>query len=417
LAPDSRIAIYEGAVRSGKTIVSLLAWIDFISTAPKGPLLMAGRTTDTLRRNVIDPMIELLGTRAVQVNYGSQTAHILGRKVHIVGADNIAAESRIRGLTLAGAYVDELTILPQSWWEMLLSRLSVKGARVIATTNPGSPQHWLMDYLEKAKLTVTQDSRVERNPDAPAAAGIHRYRFTIEDNISLPKEYVDSLKTLYSGLFYRRFILGDWVSAEGAVWPMLDTSAGSPQTWSTLEGTGVFSHVTIGIDHGSTNPTHAVLLGIENGRIWVLSEKRIVGQYSISQQAQIIYDWVYAGCPTANGLTPLPIIPEGTKIPYRIIIDPAAAAFRTQWHVDGHGWPWKADNSVLAGVQKVGALLDTGKLLLNADATPILVKEMSGYSWDAKAQEAGKDAPKKVDDHGADALRYAVMSVERQLLR
>ena len=129
LSREARIAVWEGAVRSGKTIVSLLAWAEFIATAPEGPLLMAGRTVDTLRRNAIDPLTDLLGTGAVKVVWGSGSATILGRQVHLVGADNASSETRIRGLTLAGAYVDELTIIGgpqgQEWWQMLLTRMSV----------------------------------------------------------------------------------------------------------------------------------------------------------------------------------------------------------------------------------------------------------------------------------------------------
>jgi hypothetical protein len=417
LAPESRIAVWEGAVRSSKTIVSLLAWSDHILHAPPGPLLMAGRTTDTLRRNAIDPLTDLLGAKHVRVTWGSGIATILGRTVHLVGADNAAAETRIRGLTLAGAYVDELSILPEQWWHMLLSRLSVRGARVLATTNPGSPRHWLLtDYLTRASLTITPDGRVERDPDAPTAAGIHRYRFLLADNAALPPEYVQSLEALYTGLFYRRFVEGEWVAAEGAVYPSLDPAGvhgghlcrgcGQPvlltgHTCPKKPAAPRLTNWTVGIDHGMSNPTHAVLVGIDSEGVgWVMSECVLTDQAStVSEQTARLGAWM--------DTQP---IPTGQTV--NIIVDPAAKALRTEWKRQRGAYPWQADNSVLPGVQTVGALLDRGRLRFVNDAVPVLLRELSGYVWDARAQERGEDKPLKQDDHGADALRYAVMALK-----
>lgn len=425
LCSEHRINIWEGAVRSGKTISSLLAWIEFVSTAPPGPLLMAGKTVDTLRRNAIDPMIELLGTQHVKVVWGVGVAWILGRKVHLVGGANEMAESRIRGLTLAGAYVDEITIMPQGWWQMLLSRMSVEGAKIFGTTNPASPQHWLLtDYLDRAQTIIEQGSTVTRTG---RNTGIARYRFVIDDNPSLPAEYVDNLKNLYTGLFYRRFIEGAWVSAEGAVYPMLDYSKQSKHLWTQLPAHEEFEYITIGVDHGMSNPTHAVVLGIKSDKIFIISELRVGMEEngedkvfmpkSIAQQATDLEEWIRDGCPDAAGRRPLKKIEPNKTIPYRIVVDPAAKAFRVEWNDRGNGWTWQADNSVLKGIQRVGALFDTNRLMINQSATPILASELSGYSWDTKAQQMGLDRPMKIDDHGADALRYAVMAVERTLER
>lgn len=401
LARDSRIAVWEGAVRSGKTVTSLLAWVDFILNAPPGPLLMAGRTIDTLIRNVVDPLIDLVGTDQVKVVKGDGKATILGRKVHLVGADNMASESRIRGLTLAGAYVDELTILGgpsgQEWWSMLLTRMSVEGARVLGTTNPGPPTHWLLtDYLDQAALTVTQDGTVDRNVDAPPGLNLHRYRFTIDDNVTLPAEYVKAVKASLSGMFYKRFIDGLWVAAEGAVYPMLDMQAvqGTPPEHLTR-------HV-IGIDHGTTNPTHAVLVCVEAvpGGLpvaWVTGECRLTdSSLTPVQQAEQVWAWA---------------VGQGVPADVTVVLDPAAAGFRNSWHQVTGRWPWQADNAVTKGISVVSSLLGQDRLRFAQDAAPHVLRELSGYTWDPKAQQRGEDKPLKVNDHGPDALRYAVMAM------
>lgn len=401
LSRDARIAVWEGAVRSGKTVVSLLAWAEFIATAPEGPLLMAGRTVDTLRRNAIDPLIDLLGTGAVKVVWGSGTATILGRQVHLVGADNASSETRIRGLTLAGAYVDEATIIggPQGkeWWQMLLTRMSVKGAKVFATTNPGSPSHWLLeDYLNRAELTVTADGRVERLEEE-AALGVHRYRFVIDDNRTLDPDYVAGIKASLSGMFYKRFIEGLWVAAEGAVYPMLDLTPGGPHIKRIAPVS--LRRMTLGIDHGTTNPTHAVLCGLdEEGVVWVMGEHRQTDPtLTVEQQAKALLEWL-----------PGVLSPDVDASTVTIVADPAAKAFRNEWHAQARRWPRQADNAVLPGISDVATLLGTNRLRFAEGTTPELLRELSGYSWDPRAQQRGLDAPLKKDDHGCDALRYAV---------
>ena len=203
---NARVNATEGSIRSGKTIVTLLRWAMFIIKAPRtGELVMIGRTRDSVWRNCIAPLqsAELFGPLADNVtgNHGAPTVVIMGRKVHILGASDVKAEKVIRGMTVAGAYVDEVTTLPEEFFTQLLGRMSVKGAKMFASTNPDNPAHWYKTkFLDR--LDTLKDWR--------------NWHFTIDDNISLDPEYVASIKAEYTGLWYKRFILGEWVAAEGA---------------------------------------------------------------------------------------------------------------------------------------------------------------------------------------------------------
>ena len=126
---------------------------------------------------------------------------LFGRKIYLEGASNAQAESKIRGMTLNGAYCDELSLFPEDFFAMLLSRLSVSGAKLIATTNPDNPGHWLKrNYLDNDALDLLD------------------LKFTLDDTPFLPSEYVRALKTEYTGVFYDRFILGNWTAAEGRIY-------------------------------------------------------------------------------------------------------------------------------------------------------------------------------------------------------
>ena len=149
---EARINLWDGAVRSSKTVGANYRWMRFIANAVKhnqpGELLMVGKTERTLRRNILQPMQDFLGQR-LKVNAGNGEATIWGRRIHLVGANDERAEGKIRGGTYLAAYVDEATLIPESFWQMLMSRLSMKGSKVFATTNPDGPYHWLKDQLHR----------------------------------------------------------------------------------------------------------------------------------------------------------------------------------------------------------------------------------------------------------------------------
>jgi PBSX family phage terminase large subunit len=409
----ARVNIYEGAIRSGKTFSSILAWLAFIAQAPdNGELVMVGKNKDSIYRNVFAPIENepALAMVADHVHYrqGSNVARILGRKVHIIGANDGRAESRIRGMTVAGAYIDELTVLPADFFKQMLGRMSVTGARLFATTNPDSPSHWLKkDYLDK----------LERfNEDGTALLpGWRRFHFVIDDNPHLDAEYKDQIKREYTGLWYRRFIEGLWVSAEGAIYDMWDETPFRPEApaagghvikWSKLPK--MQELICVGLDYGTTNPTSAILLGLGiDGRLYAIDEYRHEkkeGELSLSdaQLSGRLKDWL-----AENHL------PYGSSLRARfVIVDPAAASLKTQMRIDGISGIEDADNSVLYGIRTVSSLL-AQKLLVTSDRCTGWISEAPGYSWDPKAQEQGEDRPLKVADHSADALRYAVTTTER----
>lgn len=381
----ARINIWEGAVRSGKTIASLWAWLLYLADAPTGgELVMVGRTSDTIYRNLLQPLMnpDLFGSFARQVHYtpGARTAVIMGRTIHIIGANDVQAEAKIRGMTVAGAYVDEITILPKVFWDQLIARISVVGARLFGSTNPDSPNHWLKtDWLDAG------------NPS------VRSWQFVLADNHTLDPEYIAHLQRSYVGLWYRRFILGQWVIAEGAVYDMWD------EPRHVVDKVPNIVHwLGTGIDYGTTNPFHAVLIGrAEDHRLYVTAEYRYDSRRERRQLTDVEYSRRYRDWLTR---VPIPNTDMAGVTPAYTVVDPSAASFRMQLHQDGVS-SYAADNAVLDGIRTVSALLADLRLRVHSSCVE-LIKEMPAYSWDAKASLAGEDKPIKVADHGADALRY-----------
>ena len=195
-----RINLLYGSVRSGKTWISLLKWAIWVGQqAQDKQFLMVGKTITTLKRNCLVLLEELIGDN-ITYSISQKKAVIFGRTVWLEGANDERSESKIRGMTLMGVYVDELTQIPQDFYLMALSRLSEKGAVFLATTNPDHPKHYV-------KTEIIDNDKLDKQV----------IKFLLDDNIFLDETYKENLKKEYTGVYYSRFINGDFVRAEGAV--------------------------------------------------------------------------------------------------------------------------------------------------------------------------------------------------------
>lgn len=379
-----RINVLEGSVRSGKTYSSLILWALWLATRPEsGKYLMVGKTLTTLKRNCLEPLLAILGEDNMRFSVPSKHAVIFGRSVDLEGASDARSEEKIRGITLHGAYMDEITLSPQPFFVMLLSRLSAPGAKLFGTTNPDSPRHWLkVEYLD--------------NP----ALDIYRNKFLLDDNTTLPPEYIENLKLEYTGVFYRRFILGEWVAAEGAIYPMFDIKKHVSDAVPHMRMTWIAA------DIGHTNPTAFVRLGAgEDGRIWVLDE--YYHQVSPGNPAK---------SPKQYARDMIAFAQKWPSAPDVVVIDPAAEGFILQLKEDSNLRIRQANNAVLKGIQLVSSAIDAGVLMIRPCCRH-LIDELMGYSWDPKAQERGEDKPIKQNDHGCDAVRYGLMAYEKDITR
>jgi PBSX family phage terminase large subunit len=388
---DARISLWSGAVRSGKTIGSLVAFLIHLSKAPpSGLLLICGRTLQTIERNIIEPLQDpaLFGPVAdlVQHTRGASTATILGRTVHLVGASDTRAEARIRGLTAYLVLIDEATLVPEGFFNQALARLSVTGAKALLTTNPDGPGHWLRkNFILRA-----------------AELGVAHFHFTLDDNPTLDPAYVEAIKAEFTGLWYRRMVLGEWCMAEGAIFDMWD-----PDRHVVDELPPMWRWIALGVDYGTSNAFAGLLLGVHGADLYLAAEWR----YDSKVERRSLTDVEYSARLKAwlRDLQP-PGAPQRGVTPEMVAVDPSAASFMQQLFRDGLA-PTPADNSVNDGIRLMSSLLSSGRLRVHRSCKG-LIDEIPGYSWDPKKALAGVDAPIKALDHSIDAARYAVVTSE-----
>lgn len=372
---DARLNIWQGAVRSGKSFASLYRFLHFLRCGPEGPLIIVGRTTRTITTNIIDPLRDILGDH-VKYWIGKGELNIFGRKIYAVSANDARAEAKIRGSTYVGAYVDEMTLIPESFVKMLLSRLSMEGAKLFGTTNPDSPYHWLKrDFIDRSD---------ELN--------LKTWEFKLEDNPSLGQEFVKQIKSEYAGLWYQRFIEGRWVQAEGAIYDFFD-----PSIHCIDNPAHAASFYIAGVDYGTTNPFACVLVGVNFEKfpnMWIEDEYFFSSR--VAQRQKTDYEY-------AEDLVKF-LSNRHVKAVY---IDPSAASFKLELQKRGMTNLFDAENEVSDGIRLVAQYLTQGTLKVTRKCKN-LIAEFQSYVWDERSKLTGIDKPLKENDHCLDALRYAI---------
>ena len=276
---DRRINLLTGSVRSGKTYISLLMWSIFVGSMPINvDFLMSGKTLTSLKRNCLGLLQDLVGVDNFSFSISQKSAKLFGRTIWLEGANDDRAEAKIRGMTLGGAYVDELTQVPEDFYKMLLSRLSIKNAKLYATTNPDTPNHWV-------KIQIIDNEEIDKKI----------WNFTLDDNVILKnenEEYFEQLKKEYQsmgGVFYERFILGRWVLAEGLIYRQFANNKEMFIKDAAVDKDGNkinFLIISIGIDYGATEgETEFKATGITYyfKEVWTIDEMKLHGLYAPEQ--------------------------------------------------------------------------------------------------------------------------------------
>lgn len=255
----ARITLLYGSVRAGKTYIALLWFVMFVLTrSVMEEFLMIGKTLTTLKRNSLNLLQSLVGEKNFTYSMSAKEGRLFGRTIWLEGADNEAAESKIKGMTLAGIYADELTEIPEAVTMQCFARISRPGARFIGTTNPDDPENYV-------------NQEIILNP----LINKHVEKFTIDDNTFLDPAYVAEIKKEFTGVFYERFILGNFVRAEGVIFRQF---ADNPGKWILDEVPDDVKWMTFGIDFGvNRSKTIFICTGIrERGAgIVILEEFRI----------------------------------------------------------------------------------------------------------------------------------------------
>ena len=392
----------DGAVRSGKTMAITCGFFMWsMASFDRQVFALCGKTVGALRRNLILPMGDWLqGLFSVTEHRSENKLTVrLGNRVntyYLFGGQDESAYTLIQGITLAGALLDEVALMPRSFVEQAAARCSVEGAKLWLSCNPASQEHWFYrEWVEKAQKKH-----------------LLRLHFTMEDNPALSESVKERYRRLYTGVFYKRYILGQWCAAEGRIYDFDEERyviARIEDPWQSVISDGEKRIPTaalqprnnrkwyISVDYGTRNPFSAGLWQVENGVALRVREYyhdgRATGVLKTDEEYYAALEDLAGECPVE-----------------RIIIDPSAASLIALIRRRGRFSVRKADNRVLPGIRLVGSLLQQGKLLFSGECKDA-IREFSLYCWE---DNDARDVPKKENDHAMDDIRYFCMNVMRR---
>jgi PBSX family phage terminase large subunit len=359
---------------------------------------MAGKTIGSFKRNVWLTLSIMLRGRGYKIKRlpDSHDAFIIKKgdtenTFFIFGGRDERSQDLVQGFTAAGFFFDEVALMPESFVNQAVARCSVEGAKTWFNCNPGGPFHWFKtEWIDQLN-----------------AKNALRIRFTLYDNPSMSEKKRKWYESQFVGVFYERFVLGEWVMAEGVIYSMFDRN----MIIDSIPNGVKIVKKWIGIDYGQANATVFLLIGLgSDNRLYVLDEYYHSGRDEAIQKSPRTYSKDYFKWKIENGIDGVPVNIDTTYI------DPSAKGFITQLHEDGERRIRQADNDVLKGIELVSSVIDSDmfRVLRKCDN---VIKELGAYRWDQKAQEdRGEDKPIKQYDHCMDALRY-VVNGNRMFLR
>lgn len=393
IADDSRLNFLVGSVRSGKTYISLLKFaICCVAISPKGSeFIMIAKTLTTLKRNCLNPLMELVGSNNFAYSISNKEAKLFGRKVYLEGANDEASEQKIRGMTLDGAYCDEITLYPQSFVQMLLSRLSKENAKLYATCNPDNPDHYIKtDYIDNDNL----DRKV--------------WNFLITDNAFLPKKYIENIMQEYSGVFYQRFILGQWVRAEGLVYGKFANNTNDYLLEDDFNYNNIIT-ANIGVDFGGNgSATTFVCTGFTKRFEYaiILEAERHEEELSPDILDKLYVDFVQR-CTQTYGKAMPTYADSAEQILMRGLRNTARLnGLRTDIHN-------AKKTAILGRIQLVNKLINTKRLKINKRCTTV-IKALQTAIWNKKKNDERLDDG-TTDIDTLDAMEYSIEPYIKEL--
>lgn len=374
--------IADGAIRSGKTVCMSLSFVFWaMANYSDQNFAMCGKTIGSFRRNVLMILKLMLRSRGFQVadhradNLVEISRNGVTNHFYIFGGKDESSQDLIQGITLAGVFFDEVALMPESFVNQATGRCSVDGSKYWFNCNPDGPYHWFkLNWLDKAK---------EKN--------LLVLHFTMEDNLSLSERIKERYRNMYTGVFFKRYILGLWAMAEGIIYDMFSEDR-HVKTILEYARQLIDGGRYVSIDYGTQNATAFLLWNKgRDGKWYCIREYYYSGRDKGIQKTDAEY------------AEDLKKFLDGTPVK-AVIVDPSAASFIAE--LNKHGFTViQADNAVEDGIRLVATLLNTERIAFSQSCKNTIM-EFASYIWDPKAAERGEDKPIKQHDHAMDAVRY-----------
>ena len=402
--------IADGSIRSGKTVSMSLSYVMWaMDTFDDETFGMAGKTIGSFRRNVLTPLKRMLRSLGYKIEDHRSDNCLIVRKngkentFYIFGGKDEGSQELVQGITCAGFFFDEVALMPESFVNQATGRCSVDGSKLWFNCNPESPMHWFkLEWIDKCITNLKSSEVKERQEKDETLRNILYLHFTMDDNLSLSEKIKERYRSMYTGVFFLRFIKGLWAVAEGLIYTSFADDNLYEDVPIALKSTGT-RYITV--DYGTHNPCVFLDIWDDGQTVWVDNEYR---WDSTSEEARRRPDPQKTDGEYADDMAVF--IGDRPDMQCPIVVDPSAASFITELRLRGYAVR-AADNAVEDGIRVLSAMFANKTVRIHKTRCQGLIAELRSYVWDDKAAERGEDKPVKQKDHAPDALRYYVYTV------
>ena len=377
--------ICDGSVRAGKSLIMSFSFVIWAMESFRHKnFAMAGKTIGSFKRNVwinLKIILKLRGYHITKISdMDNNNAYMIKKNgienyFFIFGGKDEQSQDLISGITLNGLFLDEATLMPESFFLQAIARCSMPKAKVWINCNPNKPGHYIkVDWLDK---------KDEKN--------LYHLHFTMEDNPSLDEETKERYRSIYSGVFYSRYILGLWVLASGLIY---GSSFRDEIHMIDVDLNIRYVDYYVSVDYGTQNPMSFHLWGFN----------------MVLKRFECIKEYYYCGRDEEVEKDDQEYYTDlckfiGDIIPTYIVIDPSASSFITFIKNRQRYRVKKADNAVEDGIRNTSTALKLKAIVFDKSCVNSQ-REFQSYVY-----KEGTETPIKEDDHTMDSIRYFVKTV------
>jgi PBSX family phage terminase large subunit len=333
-------------------------------TYRQGKMIAWDMLVNTVEGKLPDELVQNVNKSELFVEIGN------GSRISIKGADK---PDSLRGVGLDGVVMDEYADMkPNVFSEIIRPTLVDTDGWAIFIGTPKGFNHFYDLFMEAKNETNWQ-----------------AFRFPSTDNPHVPDKEIKKEKDRMPADKFAQEYMAEFRKREGLVYQAFDRDR---HVVSDKNRGNIIQKVG-GLDFGYTNPTAFIVI-----------HKNTRGEYFVEEE------WYKTGVDTEQIGEYVKSYVDAGDITH-VYADPAEPD-RIEKLQNGFGIPFRdVSKSVIAGIDKVRGLIKQNKLYISHNCKN-LINEFESYHYpedsNSKLNKNSYEKPVKEDDHGLDALRYAL---------
>lgn len=384
---DERFILALGDIATGKTAAALFGFLCWSSRYEFASFGIVALSQILVKQKLWPELVRFCADLDIPVPVlRDNSFRLWGNKFIILSGQHARAADFIQGLSLQGAFIDEVNTIPGAVLSQLNNRLRVSGLsgqKMIMTANPASPAHVHGFHFKK------------RWYDRAADIGMRILTLARGANPSIDDSfYAIQEKTGTKGSRARALGGGhQWVADSGVVYPhFIPPEPAPPRDEMTEWG--------LGVDVAVSSVTHALLFGYHAATScwWICDEWRWdgtqQGQLPFRDQTVRIASW----------------LKSHSILPDIVVYDSANPGFGIELSRALDTMVFGSDKDVDSAIAKTRLWLENGYLRLS-DRVPDLFDEIVALTYDESAMLKSTDKITRGSDHGCDAMKDFVFTL------